>query len=325
MIKKTIFSIVVGTAIAFDMASCQYKDFDEYDSTVPVKVVVDYGDCPTFDIPLVTRVLFYPLPDMDNPYICDIKDSAVVNLPTGLIQAFAYNNNSEINRTRGVLDAKVTPVIYTGKADSRGIYRKDSLDNTVYYDYPDVTYSTWATMKVTGNDKISKPDDNRVVLHMQKVTRPIAIEIQGIKNASFINSIRMSLSGIQQDYSPMEGFENSYVTIVADGEIDTKDQDKGKRSVFDGKTVIDTLYSSFNIFGTRPQKHILNVFLDGGNWHKVLSYDVTAQINSQTEKNDIIRVKVDTDHDIKEDVAVQGGFDIRFSDWDDNEVPIDMK
>lgn len=323
--RKDIYTYIICAAVAASMVSCQYKDFDEYDGTVPVKVVLDYKNSGCVTPPVVSRVYFYPVHNEAHPYYYDVKDSSVVNLPTGQMQAFAYNNNSEINRTRGFQDEKAHPVIFTEKADYRGIYRKDSLDHSEYYDYPDVTYTAWRSMEVFGNEVVTRPDDNRVELAMKVITRPVTIEVRGIKNASFLSSVRMSLSGMQQDYSPVEGFTHSYVNIVADGKIDTKDPDRGNRSVFDDKEVIDTLRSSLQVFGIGNQQHELNVFLNGGNWHKVLSFDVTEQLNKQLNTTNTIHVVVETDHNIKNDVPVQGGFDIKISDWDDITVPIDMR
>lgn len=322
--KSSIYSSIICVALATTMASCQYKDFDEYDGTVPVKVVVDYSNSGCQQVPAISRVLFYPLENQSNPFIYDIKDSAIVNLPTGLMQSLAYNNNSEINRTRGFRDATASPVIYTDRADYRGIFKKDSLDNTIYYDYPDVTYAAWQTEEVKGNEKVSSADDNRIFLAMKQVTRPVTIEVRGIRNASFLRSVRMSLSGIQKEYSPVEGYVHSNVSIVADGTIDTKDPDKGNRSVFDDKTVIDTLRSSMNIYGVGQEGHTLTAFLDGCNWHKVLSFDVTKQLQAQREGMAPIHVIVETTYNVKDDVPVEGGFNINFKDWDDTEVPVDM-
>lgn len=307
------------------MVSCQYKDFDEYDGTFPVKVVLDYKNSGCVTQPDVSRVYFYPTNNEEHPYYYDVKDSSVVNLPTGQMQAFAYNNNSEINRTRGFQDEKAHPVIFTDRADNRGIYRKDSLDHSIYYDYPDITYSAWLPVEIFGNETISKPDDNRIVLTMKTITRPVTIEVCGIKNAGFLRNVRMALSGMLQDYSPIDEFSHSYVNIVADGMIDAKDPDRGNRSVFDDKNVIDTLRSSFQVFGVGEQKHELDIFLDGGSWHKVLSFDVTEQLNKQINGNEPIHVIVKTDHNIKDDIPIQGGFDINVFNWDDMKVPIDMQ
>lgn len=322
--RNSIYSSIICLALASGIASCQYKDFNEYDGTIPVKVVVDYTNSGCASAPAISRVLFYPLEGQGSPFIFDIKDSAVVNLPTGMMQSFAYNNNSDINRTRGFQDVTASPVIYTDKADYRGIFQKDDLDKTLYYDYPDTTYTSWKTVGILGNEKISSADDNRIVLPMTRVTREVTIEVRGIRNASFLHGVRMSLSGINREYSPVEGFSHSNVSIVADGTIHTADPDKDNRSVFDGKTVIDTLRSTMNIYGVGQQGHILTAFLDGGNWHKVLSFDVTAQVQSQEQGLSPIHIIVETDYDTKDDVPVSGGFDVNFSDWDDKEVPVDM-
>lgn len=322
--KHIYTHIICVAAVAASMMSCEYKDFDEYDGTVPVKVMLDYKNSGCSTPPAVSRVYFYPVQNSQNPYFFDIKDSMVVNLPIGLMQVFAYNNNSEINRTRGFQEENAHPVIFTDKADYRGIYKKDSLDLTAYFDYPDITYSAWQDMKVVGNGAVTKPDDNRLILSMKTITRPVVIEVRGIKNASFLRGVRMSLSGIQQDYSPVEGFTHSYVDIVADGKICTTDPDKGNRSVFDDTNIVDTLQASLNVFGVGKQKHELRVFLDGGNWHKVLSFDVTEQLNALITDEGPVHVIVETDHNVKDDIPVQGGFDVHVSDWEDVAIPVDM-
>lgn len=323
-ICSALFMFVMLVIMSTIITACQYKEFDEYDGTVPVKTIADYkgSGCKVF--PVISRVCFYPIQSPQSPYFFDIKDSMIVNLPTGQIQAFAYNNNSEINRTRVLQGDKTLPIIFTGKADCRGIYKKDSVDHTVYYDYPDITYSAWRAIEIVGNGTITKPDDNRFVLSMKTITRPAVIEVCGIKNASFLSGVRMSLSGIQQDYSPIDGFTPSYVDIVADGKICTTDPDKGNRSVFDDKNIVDTLQAYLNVFGVGKQKHELRVFLDGGNWHKVLTFDVTKQLNDQSEGKNAIHIVVETDHNIKDDIPVQGGVNISISGWEEVTSPIDM-
>jgi hypothetical protein len=322
--KSIIYSSIIFLALATSMSSCQYKDFDEYDGMVPVKVIVDYSHSDCKVTPAMSRVVFYPTMGQGNPFMYDIRDSAIVNLPTGQLQAFAFNNTSEINRTRGMADMSASPVIYTDKADYRGIYPKDSLDNTIYFDYPDVTYTAWQTVSVSGNEQVTSADDNRIVLRMHRVTRQVNIEVRGIRNASFVNSLRMSLSGIQREYSPVSSYPHTYVSLVADGTVYTKDPDRDNRSVFDDKTVIDTLRSTMNIFGIGSQRHILNIFLIGSSWHKTLSFDVTDQVEQQAEGMAPVLIIVNTDHDVKDDVPANSQFDIHGSDWEDKDIPIYM-
>lgn len=323
-ICSALFMFVMLVIMSTIITACQYKEFDEYDGTLPVKVVVDYNRSGCERVPQITRVVFYPGDGQGNPFLYDIRDSSTVNLPIGMFQIFAYNNTSEINRTRGMSDMAASPVIYTDKADYRGIYQKDSLDNTEYYDYPDTTYTSWESASILGNVQIVSPDDNQIVLPMRRVTRKVFIEVRGIRNASFVHGVRMSLSGIQKEYSPVPGFNHSYVSLVADGTIETNDPDKGNRSVFDDKTVIDTLHSSMNIFGIGQQRHILNVFLEGGSWHKTLSFDVTDQLQGQSEGDASIFIIVHTDYNVKDNIPVGSGFDINFSDWENEDIPITM-
>lgn len=322
--KNILYSGFLGLAMTIGITSCQYKDFDEYDGTVPAKVVVDYSHSDCGSKPLINRVIFYPMQDQAKSFQNDIKDSSIVQLPTGLIQVFAFNNTSEINRTRGMADIAASPVIYTEKADYRGIYQKDDFDKTEYYDYPDTTYISWKSVTISGNAQVSSPDDNRIVLQMERVTRPVLIEVCGLRNASFVHGVRMSLSGIQKEYSPVRGYNHTYVNLVADGIVETDDPDKGNRSVFDNKTVIDTLRSSLNIYGIGQQQHILNVFLEGSNWHKILSFDVSDQLQKQSQGMSPIIVIVNTDFDVKDVVPKDSRFDIHVSDWEDKEIPIVM-
>lgn len=321
--KRLIYSCILVLSTSLSLMSCQYKDFDGYDGTVPVKVVVDYGRSNCVTKPSISRVVFYPLDSQSNTFTYDIRDSSTVSLPTGMLRVFAFNNTSEINRTRGMSDIQASPVIYTDKADYRGIYRTDSLDNTEYYDYPDVTYASWQTASISGNAQTTRDNDNRIVLPMQRVTKDVTIEVRGIRNASFVNGVRMSLSGIQKEYSPIEGYNHSYVSVVADGRVLTNDPDKGNRSAFDNKTVIDTLQASMNVFGIGPQRHILNVFLEGSNWHKTLSFDVTDQLQQQSEGMSVV-LAVSIDYDVKSDVPKDNRFDIHVSDWDDKDILIQM-
>ena len=322
--KSSIYSSIICVALATTMASCQYKDFDEYDGTVPVKVVVDYSHSGCKEVPAMSRVLFFQLGGQGSPYIYDIKDSAIINLPDGYMQAFAYNNNSLVNRFSYSGGTMFTPVMLTDKADSRGIFPVDEADNTIYFDYPDKTCTAWKLVAITGNEKTSDEGSNRIVLTMKDVTRPVTIEVRGIRNASFLQSVRMSLSGLHREYSPVEIYSHSDVSIVSDGKIITTDPDRGNRSVFDDKTVIDTLRSTMDVYGVGNGQSTLTVFLDGGNWHKVLTFDVTDQLQSQAAGTAPITIIVETTYNVKDDVPVEGGFDVGFNDWDDVQLPINM-
>lgn len=304
--KKNIITSVMAATLLLT-ASCQYKDFDDYAGMMQVKVIADYSDAQADSIPAVTRSIFYPVSG-NNPYTYDLKDSAVVDLPDGTYSVFAYNNDSEINRTRAYSFQDGAPVIYTDKADYRGIFPVDSLDHTVYYDYPDVTYAYYGISTVNGVPDLTTPDDNRIVLKMKKVTREVKVTVIGMKNTKYISGLRMSVSGMQKDYSPVSGYNNTFVSVVADGSVD-KDS---------------TLTSDFYVFGSDKTGHVLTVHIDGGNFHKVLQFDVTDQVNAQLPGSAPIVIRVTTDYDVKDDVPVKNGFDVDVDDWQDEPIPIDL-
>lgn len=304
--KKRLFfiSVILSTVLA----SCQYKDFDDYAGTVGVTIVADYSRSGCAVTPAVTRAIFYPTGGSSQPFVYDVYDSLSVDLPTVGFNVFAYNNDSEINRTRGYAYREGNPVIFTDTADRRGIFKTSDLDHTIYYDYPDVTYAYYGSATISGMPGTASSAANKVVLSMKKVTRDITLIVRGMRHTSYIKSLRVSVDGIQRDYCPSSSYLHTYVPIVADGSV-----------------TADSLVSRFHLFGVGYVGHTLTLHIDGGNFHKVLQFDVTDQVNDQRFGMRPITVVVTTDYDIKDDVPVNSAFDVGVDDWVEEDIPVDLR
>lgn len=302
MKKHTFPIILLFMTVLF---SCQYKDFDEYAGTVPVTVVADNSKSGSDGIPAVTRCMFYSTDNTIEPFVCDLKDTATIELPSGTYTVFAYNNDSEINRTRAYKWTDGTPAIYTDKADYRGLFKTDSVDHTIYYDYPDKTYSWYGTATVSG---LPGTFPGKVTLKMKRVTREVRVEITGIKHPEYIHGVRVSLDGVQREYTPGGTFAHVYVPVVADAEVQGT----------------DTVSSVFHVYGVGNMGHSLTVHLDGGTFHKVLQFDVTTRVNDQRFGMNPITVRVHTGYDVKDDVPVSGSFTVGVGDWEDEPADVDL-
>lgn len=303
-----IRKIILGMSVLFLSASCQFKDFDEYAGSLEVPVIADYSHAGCSVMPDATRVIFYPQTGIGQPFIYDIRDSIFASLPNGSYTVFAYNNDSEINRTRSYAYREGSPILYTDKADGRGLFKKDSLDYTVYYDYPDSTYAYYGAATVSGVPETIDSVSNRIVLRMSKVTRLVDIRVKGIKNTDYIKSVRMSLDGLHLEYSPKKVYPNTDVCIAADGRLEQNTD----------------LTSKFAIFGASKSGHILGIHLFTGYHHKVLWCDVTNIVNNQLEGANPIKIEVRVNYDVKDDVPESKPFDVGVDDWEDITIPIDM-
>lgn len=302
--KKIAFNTLIAALL---LSSCQYKDFDDYAGTLPVKVVADYHEAGNNYMPAITRSVFYPFSGSAEPFFCDLVDSSYVDLPTGRYMVFAYNNDSEINRTRTYKFTLGNPVIYTEKADNRNIYQADSMDHTVYYDYPDSTYAYYGITDVSGLPEDPDPGRNRVNLKMEKVTRGVYFTIKGMKNTEYIKSFRISLDGVEHEYSPSESFVCSPVAVVADGSIDGQGVLKGH----------------FSVFGIQYTGHIVRIHLNLGSNHKVLLFDVTEQVNKQIATPGDMKIEITTDYNVKKDIPDADPFAVSVGDWENINIPID--
>lgn len=306
MLKRITFSFAVCMLLV--LASCQYKDFDDFAGTERVTVVADYSRSGVDSLPSVTRCIFYPLQGSPEPFVCDLMDTTYTDLPEGSYRVFAYNNDSEINRMRAYKYLDGSPVIFTDKADYRGIYKADSIDHTVYYDYPDSTYSYYGTTEVVDVSGYHRRDANTVKLSMGRVTRDIVITVTGMRHSEYVTGVRFGLDGIKREYSPNKEYTSSYVAVIADG------------AVCGG----DTLRTSFPVFGVGYSGHILTVHIEGNGFHKVLRFDVSTAVNDQRFGNGTIRINVKTDYDAGDDAPQSNTFKVDVKDWSDEEIPVDL-
>lgn len=303
-----IRTIILELSAVLLMISCQYKDFDDYAGTLKVPVVADYSNAECSTIPAVTRAIFYPFYGSEQPFVYDLRDSVYVNLPTGTFTVFAYNNDSQINRTRSYEYKEGSPVLFTGLADMRGLFQKDSLDHTGYYDYPDSTYCYYGTATISGMPETTDSTSNRIVLRMKKITRLVDIKVHGIKNTEYIKSVRFSLDGLNLEYSPKGLYPNTKVSIAADGGISSNGE----------------LASKFTIFGASEAGHILGIHMFTGYYHKVLWCDVTDIVNSQLSGSKPIIIDINVDYDVKDDIPESRPFDVGVEDWKQENISIDM-
>lgn len=306
---KKIFSLsIMSLLLASTLTGCQYKEFDDYAGMLGVEVIADYSNSGCVKKPVITSTVFYPLTGVSEPFVYDVKDTAIVDLPQGIYRVFAYNNDSEINLTRGFDKANGCPVIYTGRADARGLYRTDSLDHTAYYDYPDVTYSYYGETSIKGVPNEASSTLNRVLMPMTRITRAVDVTVLGMKSTSYIQSIRFSIDGVKRDYSPFLGYNNTYSNIAADGRVGLN----------------DTVKCNFNVFGFDNNGHTMTLHINAGQYHKLLRYDVSKQIASQKDGMEPIKIVINADFDIRDLVPDQHLFDVSVDEWEDEIIPISM-
>lgn len=313
--------LAAALAMTFWLSSCHYKDFDDYEGLLKVKVVIDYSVIDTVSSkPKMMKVVFYPTDKTFAPVSYNIKDSAYVDLPVASYRVFTYNDDSGINRISGIDDITAAPTIYTDPANPRDILRRDSLDDTTYYDWPDRTFTDYRLASVNGDIYTTTPDDNRIVLYPTEVTRRIEVTVDGVRNTKYISSVRLSLDGIQLSYSPLVLLEDTrantiqrqkYESLVADAGIDAE---SGK------------ICSAFYAYGFSAGKHYLQLFIKGQGFNKLLRFDVTDQVLSQLETDGTMKIHVNTDYDAYDDypVDVSGGIGVGVDDWPSEDIPINL-
>lgn len=310
--KRTLMFMTLLLSVMM-LTSCHYKYFDDYEGFLKVKVVLDYSHMDTTDAkPKVMKVVFYPTDKSFQPVSYNIKDSAYVDVPVASYRVFTYNDDSEINRAGGVDDTSSVPLIYTGRANYRGLFPKDSLDNTLYYDFPDRLFTDCKLASVSGDIYTTQPDDNRIVLYPEERTRRVEVVADGLKNLKYVNGVRISLDGIQHEYVPnLWSYTNTYVPLVSDA---SKDDDRNRIESY--------LYS----FGFNEGKHYLQIFLQGNGFNRILRFDVTEQVIRQLNNSDTMKIYVNAVYDAYDDVPVNvsSGFNIGVDDWYNNDVPLNM-
>lgn len=303
--KRLIYSCILVLSTSLSLMSCQYKEFEDYDGTVPVKVVVDYS---LLDFtPEVTRVMFYPKEgQFTNPYKVDVKDSMYVNLPSGLYDIVAYNNDSEINRLDDDTE-KDSVRVYVPESRFQVSKNQDS----VLYDYPDrfaVSHLKNVGLYTDGSCHIC--DGRSVRIYPEETTKQINLVIRGVKNLQYGKSFHVILDST---------YVSSYLTGVSKGAI-------GRLSC-EAITDSSSIRYSFNIFSLVPSvsKYCIRLAVSNGSSNKLYRFDVTNQITSHLDKK-TIDVAIDTDITIEPDIQKNGaGFDIGVDDWtEENEVEINM-
>lgn len=301
--------------LAMILTSCGYKDFNEYEGLLKTKVIIDYSRMDTVsNKPEQMKVVFYST-DMDYTYVCFIKDSAVVEIPVGNYKVFTFNDNSELNRfsvSFGDHSLNEILMIYTDEADSRGILHKDSLDKTVYYDYPDRTFADSKPFTVKGDIYTTKIDDNRLVLYPEEKTRRVEVIADGIKNQKYIKGVRMTIDSVQREYIPeLWQYPNQYVPLVFDASM-LAEQER--------------LEGSMNIFGITNGHHYLQIFIQGNGFNRILRFDVTEQVKNQFNSKETMKIYVNANYDAFDDypIDVSGGINIGVEDWYNEDIPANL-
>lgn len=290
------------------LVSCHYKEFDDYDGSMKVKVVMDYSGIDSVaSRPSGMKVVFYS-DGMSFSQVCYVRDSAIVDIPAGNYNVVTYNEDSEINRYGLMEEYGNAPVIYTDEAGKYGLFHRDSLDTAVYYDFPDRLFSDTKQFSLNGTPCLSDYEEKRIVLSPRERTRRVEVAVDGIKNQKYITSLRMSLDGIQRRYvPPFWQVPESYVPIAFE-------------SVMDGGG--GRITGSLNVFGFDSGKHYLQLFVEGSGYRRLLRFDVTEQVLRQLPAKGTVRIYVNTDYDAFDDypVDINGGIKPGVEDWTDEEI-----
>lgn len=219
----------------------------------------------------------------------------------GQYRVFACNDDSRILRLGGTDNGYGMPVVYTDKADRHGL--PDSGD---FYDYPDRTYVSYI------GTAVSDFSGNRIVLRPVEVTQEVEVIVDGIKGQDDIYSVRMSLDGACNSFSPVMTAERSYVTVVSDGVMRPSE---------------DRITSSLHVYGMDRDEHTLQLFITGRGFRKRLTFDVTGQVNGQADGTlGKITIHVRADYDAGKDVPVDatGGMGVGVDDWPTEDIPVSM-
>ncbi len=302
MAKRLTFTVMLSAVIiSGTLSSCQYKDFDDYDGTVSTMVVMDWSGLGRSSVkPEVMKVVFYPINGSMHPFPVNVKDSAMVYLPLGQYRIFAYNDDSSILRISGTDSSFGTPVVYTDKADNRGLPGNIGT----FYDYPNVTYATYtgaAVMNFT---------DNRIILKPEVVTRDVEVIVDSVLNQKDISSVRMSLDGVSNTYTPLTAPKN-FVTMVSDAGLSPSE---------------NRITSSFHVYGLDRSVHTLQLFITGNGFKRILSFDVTGLVNDQIGSGGKVIIHVTAGYDAEKDVPVDAtsGIGVGVDDWPSEDIPLNL-
>ena len=264
-------------------------------------VVMDWSGLGRSSVkPEVMKVVFYPINGSMHPFPVNVKDSAMVYLPLGQYRIFAYNDDSSILRISGTDSSFGTPVVYTDKADNRGLPGNIGT----FYDYPNVTYATYtgaAVMNFT---------DNRIILKPEVVTRDVEVIVDSVLNQKDISSVRMSLDGVSNTYTPLTAPKN-FVTMVSDAGLSPSE---------------NRITSSFHVYGLDRSVHTLQLFITGNGFKRILSFDVTGLVNDQIGSGGKVIIHVTAGYDAEKDVPVDAtsGIGVGVDDWPSEDIPLNL-
>ena len=280
MAKRLTFTVMLSAVIiSGTLSSCQYKDFDDYLPNI-------LGAMTDNDLLMITA-----------DHGCDPTYS---DLPLGQYRIFAYNDDSSILRISGTDSSFGTPVVYTDKADNRGLPGNIGT----FYDYPNVTYATYtgaAVMNFT---------DNRIILKPEVVTRDVEVIVDSVLNQKDISSVRMSLDGVSNTYTPLTAPKN-FVTMVSDAGLSPSE---------------NRITSSFHVYGLDRSVHTLQLFITGNGFKRILSFDVTGLVNDQIGSGGKVIIHVTAGYDAEKDVPVDAtsGIGVGVDDWPSEDIPLNL-
>lgn len=316
---KYPFNLLSISLAATLLASCEYKDFIEKEIQ-SVNINIDWQGVDS--VPRSTRVVFFPDKEtMLNTQVAasiafDVMgNSRFIQLPIGHYDVVAYNNDTEhVEVTDAGVRETMNAVtgIHTTRANFVSQDSRDTLDIGEYQvaDYPDyLVQAHYEDFSVMPTDTVPQ-----LYLQADSAVVEVSLEVRGLRSLDFVYQIKGTISNVPATYR------------IGTGRV----AEKPSTVIFNATHDRTTVTASFFLFGTevedsKDDTHVVTLFFWMDDGRVYIPIDVTEEVReARRQGTRKIRVSVEQNCDIRENITGSGGFHLHVDDWVDEQIDLQL-
>lgn len=319
--KHKVMLIIMASIMTF-CSSCDYKDLEEPEFG-NVEVVFDYTKVDS--IPAAMRVVFYPVSgdavDMiqQGYSLFDMnKNIKRVELPEGVYDVYTWNNDGEnvyeqnlVDRHSVFLTTDLSGFLAVGDDDQKST----SIIDSIYNGQKLRAAADYTVSGIVNNFHVDPLTSRQTVtLSCDSLVKRVNITIKGVGGLGFVSMIKGTLNNVAEEVRVEDGMVNDSVAVNFDCNWNTKEM---------------TVTTSFHVWDIQPSdaelSHKLVLFFWMDDAKVFYPIDITKEVQEAYQKGGrIYNISKEVDINVRQGLGNDGGFDLKFDDWNDVEIEIPM-
>lgn len=314
--------LIIMASIMTFCSSCDYKDLEEPEFG-NVEVVFDYTKVDS--VPAAMRVVFYPVSgdavDMiqQGYSLFDMnKNIKRVELPEGVYDVYTWNNDGEnvyeqnlVDRHSVFLTTDLSGFLAVGDDDQKST----SIIDSIYNGQKLRAAADYTVSGIVNNFHVDPLTSRQTVtLSCDSLVKRVNITIKGVGGLGFVSMIKGTLNNVAEEVRVEDGMVNDSVAVNFDCNWNTKEM---------------TVTASFHVWDIQPSdaelSHKLVLFFWMDDAKVFYPIDITKEVQEAYQKGGrIYNISKEVDINVRQGLGNDGGFDLKFDDWNDVEIEIPM-